>query len=268
MIMQATAHSTDRSIRPVADPGHHPLQHPHAADNLNRGGTGYCRARGLHTRDTTRFRGQGVNALRNAARASSLSPLAHASRPTTPHVARQQPGLSNDRGVLISPPAWLAATGYVGQLDLPRPRGSALQNQLDQVPLADLCVVEVQVHPEMGVVRSHSTRASVSAARANGVPGWSTGVVQVLQGEDHVVPFAEVGDPGPACRWAASHMSPVTTPFGLIGRPRPSSPVPCRLRVGEPRYAGRLDGPLGSLGAGCRHRRGRSGRPRRTPSSR
>src|SRR5215216_6079274 len=52
-----------------------------------------------------------------------------------------------DRGEVDLTCAWLAPAGHVGDLDLTDERVCALE-QLDQVPFTDLCVVEVEHHPQ------------------------------------------------------------------------------------------------------------------------
>ena len=107
----------------------------------------------------------------------------------------------------------------------------SVAEQLDQVPLADLGVVEVEHHPQVhcrpprpgpGVRGPGERRAGVV-----------DGGVQVLQAEDHPLPFAELGDPR-----QRSLARPATSPRSPLDRhtrqTRPSRPVPCRLSRGMP----------------------------------
>ena len=97
-----------------------------------------------------------------------------------------------DRRVVDLPGAGLAPAGYVGHLDLTYP-GQRLAHQLDQVPLTDLGVVEVEIHPQMWTVdgpdQRHRVRC-VAERRARVVDR----DVEVLQGEHDVVALPQVGD--------------------------------------------------------------------------
>jgi hypothetical protein len=63
----------------------------------------------------------------------------------------------------------------------------------DEVSLADLGVVEVQVEPEVGVVHGVDQGERVGGAGERGA-GVVDGGVEVLQGEDAAGAFAEPGE--------------------------------------------------------------------------
>src|SRR4029077_12085332 len=88
----------------------------------------------------------------------------------------------------------LAATRYVGDLDLPHP-GKGSLDQLDQVPLADRGVVEVEVYAEVRAPHRAQEGERVLGPCERG-PRMVDGKVQVLQGEHNVALLAQVRDPG------------------------------------------------------------------------
>ena len=69
-------------------------------------------------------------------------------------------------------------------------RGSARRTELDQVPLADLGVVEVEHQSQVRAVDGLDQREAVGG-RANGMPGWSTAVLRFSRHERDPLALAE-----------------------------------------------------------------------------
>ena len=110
----------------------------------------------------------------------------------------------------------LAAPGYVGDLDL-ADRVAAAADQLDEVPLADLGVVEVEHHLARCGWATPSTSAKVSFARANGTPGWSTMVLRFSTQNVTPAALTELADPFQCAQRSQPHLArrPVAGTGGL-----------------------------------------------------
>ncbi len=81
------------------------------------------------------------------------------------------------------------------------------------------------------------TRARVSAADANGTPGWSTAAFRFSRVK--VIPALSPSSARRVrVRWAAIHIAPVGSPVtGTTGRPSESRPVPCKFSRGQPSWS-------------------------------
>src|SRR4029453_17137984 len=77
--------------------------------------------------------------------------------------------------------SWFAAARDIGHFDLPDP-GQRAFPELDEVSFADLGVVEVQVHPQVGAVDGFDQHECVGGG-SEGHAGVIDGSVEVLQGE-------------------------------------------------------------------------------------
>ena len=117
-------------------------------------------------------------------------PDANASSPTVPHTPpRRGPWR---RRVADLAGAGFASPGHVGHLDLAEVR-QAPADQLDEVPLPIWAWYRSSMSRRCGLSTA-DTRASVSAALANGSAGVVDGGVEVLEAEGDPVALAERGD--------------------------------------------------------------------------
>ena len=183
------------------------------------------------------------------------SPDAQASMPTVPVNPMSRKRL-RDRGVVDLAGARLAAAGHVGDLDL-ADGVPAAPDQLDEVPLADLRVVQVEHHLHVRMADAFDERQRVLRAGERHA-GMVDDGVEVLDAERDARRRAELADPLERALRGQPHLA-----GGAVARPR-------RLAVDElggvqvePRNTKRLSGfdaqlgrPHHLVGAGA----GRSGR--------
>src|SRR3954447_4741958 len=99
---------------------------------------------------------------------------------------------AGDSGVVDLAGARFAAARYVGDLNLADVL-DAVADQLDQVSLADLRVVEVEVHSQVRAVDGLNERSRVGGLGERGA-GMVHGGVEVLEAEHHSFAFPQLGD--------------------------------------------------------------------------
>ena len=99
-----------------------------------------------------------------------------------------------DGGVVDLDGARFASAGHVGDLDLPDPV-DAVADEPDEVSLADLGVVWVEVHPQVGAVYGLDEGSGVGGPCEGGA-GVVDGGVEVFQAEHDALSFAERRDAG------------------------------------------------------------------------